>query len=260
MVREKTKAKGWGQTAQGAQAKRKAWVWLQIFPWNYLLLSIYRARILPHFFHFWKVNKSEQGSAFSKAQITVNREWKNPMGPLINPPSLLTNLRSQTHIPMPLPYSSLWVLLFLDFFFFLKLLLILYTWGIAYSIFCMASLLLPVSLITTNATQADFRVCSLVMSTREKIDLYFPAHLRVSPAFSRPPMVEPSLKHFPTEGYTLLPNCPPSTSSVKLDLTSNYSDYTTFVWRVLLPLHFIENNTIQNVQLKSLSQRWEWRF
>lgn len=51
-----------------------------------------------------------------------------------------------------------------------------------------------------------------------------------------PPMVEFGLQHFPTEGSTPSQNCYSSTSSFRLDLTSNYSDYTTFVWRVLLPL------------------------
>ena len=59
-------------------------------------------------------------------------------------------------------------------------------------------------------------------------------------------MVETGLQHFPTEDYTPFQNYHSSASSFKWDFTLNYFDYTALVWTVLVPLHFIEDDTIQN--------------
>lgn len=157
---------------------------------------------------------------------------------------------------MPLPYSSLLVLHFIDFF---GATTLIYLRHILFNFWYGPSSASSISHNITNVSQVGFFLCPLEMPTRESTEPYFLAYL-LSPAFSRPPMVEPGLQHFPTEGYTAFQNCHSSASSFKWDLTSNYSDYTTFVWRVLLPLYFIEDKAIQNNQLNSLSQWWEWRF
>lgn len=141
---------------------------------------------------------------------------------------------------MLFPYSSLLVLHLLDFFGAVTLMYLRYEMLIWYGLSASS-----VSHNITVATQVGFS-CTLWRCQLEKSnDLYFSAYL-LCPVFSRPPMVEPGLQHFPIEDYTPFQNYHSPASSFKWDLTLKDFDYSTLVWRALLPLYFIEDDTIQN--------------
>lgn len=159
---------------------------------------------------------------------------------LINLPPVFTTLNSPNSYPNALATLSLLVLRCLEFLEFL--LTVRYLRHILFRFLSDVSSASKFSQNTTNATQGGFFVCSLEVLTRAL--LYISLHTSSALLSQGPPMVEPSLQHFPSEGYTPFQNCHSSTSSFRCDLTSNYSDYTTFVQRVLLPLHFIEDNMI----------------
>lgn len=107
---------------------------------------------------------------------------------------------------------------------------------------------------TINATLVDF-FCVLSGDANYTIDLYFPAYV-LSPAFSKATQGggwPPTFSHRRLHSFQELPFI--SLIKFRSDLTSNHSDYTSFVWRVLLLFHFIEDNMLQNNQLNSFSQR-----
>lgn len=160
---------------------------------------------------------------------------------LINPPSLFMKLSS------PNTSNALSILqppgLTLPWFFWSCYFNVPEIWN---AVFGMASLLLPVSPITPLLQPNWAFSCTLWRCQLEKSnDLYFSAYL-LCPVFSRPPMVQPGLQHFPIEDYTPFQNYHSPASSFKWDLTLKYFDYSTLVWRALLPLYFIEDDTIQN--------------
>lgn len=146
---------------------------------------------------------------------------------------------------MPVSLSSLLVLRFLDF---LKLSLsLIYLKYILFS-FCIASPLLPISLII--ALTQPKRVFHVISGeANQSHDLYFPVYL-FSLAFSRATHAEAWHPTFSHRGLHSFPELP-FINLIKFisDLTSNYSDYSKFMWRILSPFHFIKDNILQNNQL-----------
>lgn len=169
-------------------------------------------------------------------------------------PSSLNSI-PQIHITMSLPHSILLVLYFLDSFGVITYFNTLKAYPVQ-SLYGVSS---ASSILTINATQEGFFACSLEITFVDHWPI-FPCLCPQSCFLRGHPWWKLVSRIFPQKLYSFLELSFINLIKFRSDLTSNYSDYTTFVWRVLLLFHFIEDNMLQNNQLNSLSQWWEWKF